>query len=165
MSNDDTIIITNLADTDSGATETATQNAATETAAAQPAEEPKTFREAAREQIHEEENIPAQSLSILKILGGDFFTSQILRRQIWLIILISLFVMLYISNRYSYQKSMLEIDRLRTELQDMKYKALSTSSKLTEKSRQSRVLEMLKNNKDSVLKIADQPPYIIEVKE
>ncbi len=58
-----------------------------------------------------------------------------------------------------------EIDRLRTELQDMKYKALSTSSKLTEKSRQSRVLEMLKNNKDSVLKIAGQPPYIIEVKE
>lgn len=165
MSNDDTIIITNLADTDSGATETATQNAAAETSAAQPAEEPKTFREAAREQIHEEENIPAQSLSILKILGGDFFTSQILRRQIWLIILISIFVMLYISNRYSYQKSMLEIDRLRTELQDMKYKALSTSSKLTEKSRQSRVLEMLKNNKDSVLKIADQPPYIIEVKE
>ena len=165
MSNDDTIIITNLADTDSGATETAMQNAAAETAAAQPAEEPKTFREAAREQIHEEENIPAQSLSILKILGGDFFTSQILRRQIWLIILISLFVMLYISNRYSYQKSMLEIDRLRTELQDMKYKALSTSSKLTEKSRQSRVLEMLKNNKDSVLKIADQPPYIMEVKE
>ena len=162
MNNDDTIIITNLADTDSPEATTAGQTQ-TETATdGQTPEEPKTFREAAREQIHEDENIPAQSLSILKILGGDFFTSQILRRQIWLIILI---VMMYISNRYSYQKSMLEIDRLRTELQDMKYKALSTSSKLTEKSRQSRVLEMLKNNKDSVLKIAGQPPYIIEVKE
>ena len=165
MNNDDTIIITNLADTDSPEATTAGLTQTENVTDGQTPEEPKTFREAAREQIHEDENIPAQSLSILKILGGDFFTSQILRRQIWLIILISLFVMMYISNRYSYQKSMLEIDRLRTELQDMKYKALSTSSKLTEKSRQSRVLEMLKNNKDSVLKIAGQPPYIIEGKE
>ena len=36
---------------------------------------------------------------------------------------------------------------------------------LTEKSRESHVLELLKNNKDSVLKIASQPPYIINVPE
>ena len=51
------------------------------------------------------------------------------------------------------------------ELQDMKFKALSTSSRLTEQSRQSKVLQKLKENKDSVLHIATQPPFIINVPE
>ena len=71
----------------------------------------------------------------------------------------------YIANRYRIQKNLLEIDRLNTMLQDAKYKALSSSSQLTEKSRESHVLDMLKNNKDSVLKIPSQPPYIVNVPE
>ena len=59
----------------------------------------------------------------------------------------------------------IELDKLQKELQDTKYKALSTSSQITEKSRESNVLDMLKNNKDSVLHIATQPPYIINVPE
>ena len=44
-------------------------------------------------------------------------------------------------------------------------KALASSSELTEMCRESNVLEMLKNNKDSILHIANQPPYIINVPE
>ena len=62
-------------------------------------------------------------------------------------------------------QSMSADDKLQKELQDTKYKALSTSSQITEKSRESNVLDMLKNNKDSVLHIATQPPYIINVPE
>lgn len=124
-----------------------------------------SFREILREQIHEEEQAQSPTFSVIKILGGDFFTSQILRRQIWLMLLIFAFMIMYVSNRYSCQKSMLEIDNLRKELQDAKYKALSTSSSLTERSRQSKVLDMLKENNDSVLHIATQPPYIINVRE
>ena len=124
-----------------------------------------SFREVLREQIHEEEQAQSPTFSVIKVLGGDFFTSQILRRQIWLMLLIFVFMILYVSNRYSCQKSMLEIDNLQKELQDAKYKALSTSSSLTERSRQSKVLDMLKENNDSVLHIATQPPYIINVRE
>lgn len=124
-----------------------------------------SFREVLREQIHEEEQAQSSTFSVIKVLGGDFFTSQILRRQIWLMLLIFVFMILYVSNRYSCQKSMLEIDNLQKELQDAKYKALSTSSSLTERSRQSKVLDMLKENNDSVLHIATQPPYIINVRE
>lgn len=131
----------------------------------QPEAQPQqTFREALREQIHEEDTAD-QRTSVMSLLCGDFFTSQIIRRQIWLLLLITFFVIVYISNRYSCQKSLLEIDKLRMELQDAKYKALSTSSRLTEQSRQSRVLDMLKANRDSVLHIADQPPYIVKVPE
>lgn len=125
-----------------------------------------SFRQALHDQIHEEDDAPkGQKISLMKILGGDFFTSQILRRNILLVMLIGFFVIVYISNRYQCEKSMLEIDRLKKELQDAKYKALSTSSRLTEQSRQSNVLEMLKNNKDSVLRIASQPPFIVNVPE
>ncbi len=68
-------------------------------------------------------------------------------------------------NRYSIQKDLIELDQLQTELQDTKYKALSTSSQITEKSRESNVLDMLKHSKDSTLHIATQPPYIINVPE
>ena len=117
------------------------------------------------EQAIEGEAPLSSNLSIRKILGGDILTARIIRRQIWLVILVVFFVIIYISNRYSIQKDLIEIDQLQKELQDAKYKALSSSSQITEKSRESNVLEMLKNNKDSVLHIATQPPYIINVPE
>ena len=123
------------------------------------------LREAIQKQAREDEQPLSASFTLRKILGGDILTTQIMRRQIWLIVLIVFFVVLYISNRYSVQKDLLEIDRLNIQLKDAKYKALASSSLLTEKCRESHVLEMLKNNKDSLLKMPSQPPYIIEVPE
>ena len=80
-------------------------------------------------------------------------------------LLIVIFTLIYVGNRYSCQSGLLEIDKLNKELQDSKYKALSSASELTEKCRETHVLEMLKHNKDSVLKQASQPPYIINVEE
>ena len=117
------------------------------------------------EQAIEGEAPLSSNFSLRKIHGGDILTARIIRRQIWLVILVVFFVIIYISNRYSIQKDLIEIDQLQKELQDAKYKALSSSSQITEKSRESNVLEMLKNNKDSVLHIATQPPYIINVPE
>jgi hypothetical protein len=88
-----------------------------------------------------------------------------LRRQIGVILLCVFFIIIYISNRYSCQKKMLEIDKLNIELQDAKYKSLSSASELTERCRESNVLNMLKTNKDSLLKMPAQPPYIINVPE
>ncbi|MCM1078614.1 MAG: FtsL-like putative cell division protein [Bacteroidales bacterium] len=132
---------------------------------AEPQKQEETFREALESQIHEEDTGHGHDISVIKILGGDFFTAQILRRQVWLMLLIACFVVFYISNRYSCQKSLLEIDKLKKELTDVKYKALSTSSRLTEISRQSHVVERLKENRDSTLHIADQPPFIVQVPE
>ena len=115
----------------------------------------------AKQAIEEE----ASGSTLRKILGGDILTAQIIRKQIWLFILIVFFVIIYISNRYSIQKDLIELDQLQKELQDTKYKALSTSSQITEKSRESNVLEVLKHSKDSILHIATQPPYIINVPE
>jgi hypothetical protein len=127
------------------------------------AEEGPTLKEVILEQATEEEAPLSKNFTLKKILGGDILTTATIRKQIWVVLLITLFIIIYISNRYSVQQNLIEIDLLQKELQDARYKALSTSSQLTEQSRESNVLEMLKNNKDSVLKIASQPPYIINV--
>ncbi len=127
------------------------------------ADEGPTLKEVILEQATEEEAPLSKNFTLKKILGGDILTTSTIRKQIWVVLLITFFIIIYISNRYSVQQHLIEIDQLQKELQDARYKALSTSSQLTEKSRESNVLEMLKNNKDSVLKIANQPPYIITV--
>lgn len=124
-----------------------------------------SLKEVIAKQAIEEEESGSASFTLRKILGGDILTAQIIRKQIWLFMLIVFFIIIYISNRYSIQKGLIELDQLQKELQDTKYKALSTSSQITEKSRESNVLDMLKHSKDSTLHIATQPPYIINVPE
>lgn len=124
---------------------------------------PLALKEVIREQATEEDAPLSASYTLRRILGGDFLTAEVMRRQIGVIILVAFLTMIYISNRYSCQQDLLEIDRLKTELKDAKYKALASSSELTEMCRESNVLEMLKNNEDSVLQIPTQPPYIITV--
>lgn len=127
--------------------------------------EVKILKAAIAEQAREDEQPQSSNFTLRKILGGDILSAHILRNNIWLIIVIVGFIIVYISNRYSVQKYLLEIDKLNTELEDAKYRALSSSSQLTEKSRESHILELLKNRKDSVLKMSDRPPYIINIPE
>jgi len=123
------------------------------------------LHEAIKEQAREDEQPQSATFTLRKILGGDFLTANMIRKQIGVVLLVVGFTIIYVSNRYSCQQNLLEIDKLNTELQDAKYKALSSASELTELCRESNVLKMLQTNKDSVLKIANQPPYIINVPE
>ena len=73
--------------------------------------------------------------------------------------------MFYIGVRYQCEQDVLEINQLEKDLVDAKYRALSSSSNLTELCRQSNVLRVLHENQDTLLHLSDQPPYIIEVPE
>ena len=118
-----------------------------------------------KEQAREEDPKLTPTLTLRTILGGDFLTADMVRRQIWLFVLMVIFTIFYVAFRYQCQQDMIAIDKLEKEVLDAKYRALSCSSTLTEKCRESHVLEALKQNKDSLLHVADQPPYIIYVEE
>ena len=118
-----------------------------------------------KETVSEEDPKPSSQLNLRTILGGDLLTSEMVRSQIWLFVLIVAFSTVYVAFRYQCQQDMLTIDKMEQQLKDAKFRALSSSSELTEKCRESHVLEILKQNKDSLLHQADQPPYIIEVPE
>lgn len=113
--------------------------------------------------IQEDEAPMPGTYNLKKILGGDFLTTNFIHRQIKLIIIIIGFIIMYITNRYSVQRDLIEIDKLQKELKETKYKALYSTAIITEKSRESHILQMLQNNKDSTLKMATQPPYMVEV--
>ena len=108
---------------------------------------------------------PSRKMTLASILGGDILTGGWFRRQFFYILMLVAMVVIYISNRYSCQQSLIEIDKLQKELLDAKYKAQATGNKLTELSRESNVLDMLKANNDSTLKMPTQPPYLITVPE
>lgn len=118
-----------------------------------------------KKSVSEDDPRPSPTLTLRKIICGDILNAAMVRSQIWLFILIVMFTVIYVAFRYQCQQDMITIDKLETELKDAKYKALSSSSTLTERCRESHVLEILKSNKDSLLHIADQPPYIINVPE
>ena len=128
-------------------------------------EELKETLQKIKETVREEDPKPSSQLNLRTILGGDLLTTELVRSQIWLFVLIVAFSTIYVAFRYQCQQDMLMIDRMENQLKDAKFKALSSSSTLTEKCRESHVLEILKQNKDSLLHQADQPPYIIEVPE
>ena len=129
--------------------------------AAEVKEQAKKTIQMIKEQAREEDPKLTPTLTLRTILGGDFLTADMVRRQIWLFVLMVLFTVLYVAFRYQCQQDMIAIDKLEKEVLDAKYRALSCSSTLTEKCRESHVLEALKQNKDSLLHVADQPPYII----
>ena len=118
-----------------------------------------------KENAKEEDPKPSQQLKLRTILGGDLLSAEVVRSQIWLFVLIVIFTIAYVAFRYQCQQDLLTIDKKENELKDAKFKALSSSSELTERCRESRVLDMLKANNDSSLHQADQPPYIIQVPE
>ena len=60
---------------------------------------------------------------------------------------------------------MILIDKMEGQLKDAKYKALSSSSTLTERCRESQVLRVLRQVGDSLLHVSDQPPYKINIPE
>ena len=118
-----------------------------------------------KQNVREEDSVPIGTLTLRKILGGDFLSADLVRRNIWPLVLVVVFTVAYVAIRYQCQQDMIKINQLETELKDAKYRALSSSSTLTERCRESHVLEVLRQNRDSVLQISAQPPYIINIPE
>ena len=122
-----------------------------------------SLKEVIEENAREDEKPFSSTLALKTILGGDILNTQAIRKQVWLILLITVFSILYVSNRYSCQKQQIKIDNLNKELKKSKYKTLSLSSVLTERCRESHVVELIRATNDSVIHPADQPPYIIMI--
>ena len=115
-----------------------------------------------KRQVSEDDSAPVGSLTFRQIVGGDYLFA-IVRHHVALIMLVVLLLVFYIGVRYQCEQDVLEIDQLEKDLVDAKYRALSSSSNLTELCRQSNVLKVLRENQDTLLQMSDQPPYIIKV--
>ncbi|MBQ7452636.1 MAG: hypothetical protein IJV60_08815 [Prevotella sp.] len=123
----------------------------------------KTLEDVIEREAKEEQDT-SSPFSLSRTLGGVII-SRFVKRQMGVVLLISVFILIYISLRYMCQKKLVEIDRTETKIVDARYKATVCTSKLTEASRESNVLKRLAECGDSTLSIADEPPYLIKIEE
>ena len=117
-----------------------------------------------KEQASEEDETGSGTQTLRQIVGGDYLLTLV-RNYIWLIVLVVVLTCIYVGVRYQCQEDVIEISRLEKELTDAKYKAMASSSTLTEMCRQSNVLRVLHENEDTLLQMPNQPPFIISIEE
>ena len=86
--------------------------------------------------------------------------SPFLQRNLGLFLLMAALVVVYVSNRYAFQQEQVQIQRLRSELEDVRYEALARSSELMEKSRESNIQRFIVEQ-GSELKLSDEAPVVI----
>ena len=79
-----------------------------------------------KQNVREEDSVPIGTLTLRKILGGDFLSADLVRRNIWPLVLVVVFTVAYVAIRYQCQQDLIQIDKMENELKDAKYKALSS---------------------------------------
>ena len=113
-------------------------------------------------QTSEADEAPSASLRLRDVLGGDFLWT-VVRRQIWLIILIVGIVTAYVAMRYQCQQDAIDIAQLENDLKNAQFESLSSSSNLTEMSRQSNMPKVMPNGDSIRLYRPNQAPFIVFV--
>lgn len=122
-----------------------------------------TLGEVVAKRAVEEDRTPTSGLSFGDVIGGEILNTSTVRKQIGVLLFVAFFIIVYISNRYSYEQGLIKLSNLRTELQDIRYKQRAISSELTEHTRKSKVIELLKQCQDSTLHTSNEPPYKINI--
>lgn len=96
------------------------------------------------------------------VLGGDVLAGGFFRRYVFFILLTVVLLVVYVSNRYACQQEFIEQTHLLDTLQDRRWKLLTITSEIKEKTRRSFVEDHLG---DSTLGTSTQPLYQLEVEE
>jgi len=95
---------------------------------------------------------------IVDIFYGNILKEDFIVRHTKMIVLVVVLIFGYISNRYACIIKLREIDRLQTQLKEVKSEALDLSAELTGNTRPSQVEELVKRNGLGLEK-ANTPPY------
>lgn len=108
-----------------------------------------------------EEQDTSSPFSLSRTLGGVIIARAV-QKQIWLVLLIGLFFVAYISMRYICQQKIVEIAKIEKKMVDAHYKATVCTSELTKNSRESNIMKLLSMYGDSTLTIPKDPPFYIK---
>jgi len=128
-------------------------------------EEQERAMEAIRKFTEADEDEDEDSLgeiSLKSIIGGDILQSRFMLHQVVFFMFLVVLAIIYTGNRYSSQQDALLIDSLKMQLQEENYRVLTIESELLNASRQSEIVNRLKNNGDSLLLHSTTPPFVIK---
>jgi len=120
-----------------------------------------SLKEVIEKHGREDEKHVSGKLTFAKVLGGDILTAAAVRRQIGVVIVMTIFIIIYIANGYRYRKTILEIDQLTDSLKKVKIESMTSVGQLTQFTRKTRVIQMLRENGDTLLKSYNVAPIIL----
>lgn len=111
-----------------------------------------------QQRIMSDEDDKQRILDVMKSLS---INGQWFKRQLGVLIIIMIGIIWYVTNRYQAQQEIIEEEKLQKELDDWKFRSLTRNSELTQKTRQSKVEDLLHQYGDSTLQIGIEPPFAL----
>ena len=99
-------------------------------------------------------------ITLKDVASGEALGREWLQRQIPFILFLVMIARFYINNRFTYEAQLRDIDRLKKELIDAKYESLTVSEELMQMSRQSYVIDKLREQ-GSDLEVSTEPAVVI----
>ena len=87
--------------------------------------------------------LKARKTSLIYYLSGGILSEEFIAKQGKLFAVIIVLLIFSVSNRYTCQQKITEIENLKAQLQDLHYESLSISSELTSHIKRSQVEDMV----------------------
>ena len=89
-----------------------------------------------------EEKISVVTL-IKDIVAGDVFLKEAVQKQFLFVGLLFLLSLVYVNNRFLYEKELREVEKLRKEVVDLRYRSLTLSKNMKLAGRRAMIIETL----------------------
>ncbi|MBQ8722313.1 MAG: hypothetical protein IJY67_09275 [Paludibacteraceae bacterium] len=98
---------------------------------------------------------------VREFIAGDVFLKEAVQKQFLYVLLLVVLSLVYINNRFLYERQLREIASLRNEVVDLRYRSLTISKEVKQAGRRTMIIEALKSH-GSDLEEATKPIIIIE---
>lgn len=98
---------------------------------------------------------------VREFIAGDVFLKEAVQKQFLYVLLLVVLSLVYINNRFLYERQLREIASLRNEVVDLRYRSLTISKEVKQAGRRTMIIEALKLH-GSDLEEATKPIIIIE---
>ena len=98
---------------------------------------------------------------VREFIAGDVFLKETVQKQYLYVLLLFVLSLVYINNRFLYERELREIAQLRNEVVDLRYRSLTISKEVKQAGRRTMIIEALKAH-GSDLEEATKPIVIIE---
>lgn len=98
---------------------------------------------------------------VREFIAGDVFLKETVQKQYLYVLLLFVLSLVYINNRFLYERELREIAKLRNEVVDLRYRSLTISKEVKQAGRRTMIIEALKAH-GSDLEEATEPIIIIE---
>ena len=80
---------------------------------------------------------------IKEVIAGDVFLKEAVQKQFLYVGLLFLLSLVYVNNRFLYEKELREVEKLRKEVVDLRYKSLTLSKDMKLAGRRTIIIETL----------------------